>query len=201
MSLKAKSPNLLNQIQFNDAFKHNLEEIMIKKYRSREEEAIGTAIAAAENVTELKKQQKGLLADHNATTSTVVKRLIEEEIEGLEQRIQQSSIVRNKCEVAESDIKAFVRSVMEFVEHPMKMLGNNQYPYSQRALFELVFEEPPTYQQMVSRTPKLAFIFKLSGNLENAKSSLVTLEDLEWNTVQSMIMRWNKVFDGIGHSI
>ena len=81
--------------------------------------------------------------------------------------------VRNQLELTEGDIKAFVRDAKEMMEHPAEMLLNAENPLTQRALFGLVFETTPTYDEIVNGTPKLTWIFKLSERFLENKSQVV----------------------------
>ena len=59
------------------------------------------------------------------------------------------------------------------MEHPAELLLNAENPMAQRALFGLVFEETPTYEEILNGTPKLTWIFKLSILYLGEKSQLV----------------------------
>ena len=65
------------------------------------------------------------------------------------------------------------------MEHLGKILINQDNLQAQRALFGLVFEEFPTYQEIRSGTPKLSLVFKLFSDSEQVKSPLVTLGGVE----------------------
>jgi len=171
--------NLLQRIEFSDDFKDKLEERLIKKYREREQEVLGQSIVIADNVTDLKREQQSLLDSFNRTNSDVIRRNIEQRVDELEGRIIQAIEERDKIEIKERDVKAFVRYAKDLVEHPAKMLANNSNPFTQKALFDLVFEDQLTHLQIVNGTPKLSFIFKLSSTKESTKSSLVTLRGIE----------------------
>ena len=170
---------LLNRIEFSDDFKKKLEERLIKKYREREKEILGQSIVISDNVGDLKKEQLVLLDSFNRTNSDVVRRSIEEKVDDLEKRINKATEERDKIEIKERDIKSFVKYAKDLVEHPAKMLANNSNPLTQSALFKLVFDEPLTHSQIVNGTPKLSFIFKLSGSKTTDKSSLVTPRRIE----------------------
>ena len=46
-------------------------------------------------------------------------------------------------------------------------------------VFSLFFDELPTYSEIISGTPKLAFVFKLSDDFKKDKSSIVTPPGIE----------------------
>jgi site-specific DNA recombinase len=171
--------NLLNRIVFSDSFSKKLEERLVAKFREREKEVLGNSIVIGENVTTLKREQASLMDDFSATSSQVLRKKLEEKIEDLEKRINKATEQRDKIEIEERDIKSFVKYAKDLVEHPVKMLANNKNPYTQSALFDLVFDSPLTYAQIINGTPKLSFIFKLSDTKQSDKSAMVTLRGIE----------------------
>ena len=177
--LEQQVSDLLNRIEFNDGLKKRLEEKLIKKYREREAEVVGKAAAMGENVSALKREQESLLLSIGATSSNVVRQGLEKRYEDLERRIGTAIDERDKIEITERDVKAFVRHAKELVEHPVKMLANNSNPQTQAALFDLVFEEVPTYTQIANGTPKMSFIFKLKDSSESVKSPHVIPRGIE----------------------
>lgn len=83
------------------------------------------------------------------------------------------------------------------MEHPAEMLLNTENPMTQRALFGLVFEETPNYNEVVSGTPKLTWVFSLSSDFDANKSQLVDRLHLDWNTIENTVLKWNRVFEMI----
>jgi hypothetical protein len=65
------------------------------------------------------------------------------------------------------------------MEHPSEMLLNTTNLRVQEALFGLVFEETPAYNEIANGTPKLNWIFKLSSDFIPQKSLLVPGRGLE----------------------
>ena len=59
------------------------------------------------------------------------------------------------------------------MEHPSEILLDTSDMRAQRALFGLVFQELPTYQEILNGTPKLSLVFKLSSEYAPKKNQLV----------------------------
>jgi hypothetical protein len=165
---------LLNNLKFSDGFARKLKDKLISKYKKREKEVLDQAITVGVSVNDLKQKQSSLMTKIEVVSSAIVIRNLEQEIESLEAEILEATEARDKIEIKERDVKAFVRYAEDLMEHPMKILGNNRNPYEQRAFFDLLFETPPTYTQIVSGTPNLRLLFKLSEEYKTNKSSLVT---------------------------
>jgi hypothetical protein len=58
------------------------------------------------------------------------------------------------------------------MEHPTEILLNPTDLKVQRTLFGLVFEQMPTYNEILNGTPKLSWIFELSSGFEPEESSV-----------------------------
>jgi hypothetical protein len=65
------------------------------------------------------------------------------------------------------------------MEHPAEMLLNNENLNEKQALFELVFEKMPTYDQILNGTPKLTLVFELSTKNKSLEHSIARVEGIE----------------------
>ncbi len=64
-------------------------------------------------------------------------------------------------------------------EHPVEMLVKQENLIALRGLFGLVFEELPTYEEIVNGTPKLSLPYKLSEEFKVNKDLSVSLLEIE----------------------
>ena len=60
------------------------------------------------------------------------------------------------------------------MEHLEDLLLNGPNPQKNAAMFGLLFDETPTYQELIDGTPKLACLFKLNEDFTTTKSLDVT---------------------------
>jgi ribosomal protein S15P/S13E len=127
-------------------------------------------------------------------SSDAIRRALEKEAEELEQHIERAKVERNTLEVTEDDIEVFTREAKNIMEHPSILLKDPINIRQQQMLYSLVFEELPTYEEIVNGTAKLTWIFYLSSESTSPESMLVHLRGLEWNTIESTIVRWKEVF-------
>lgn len=171
--------NYLEKLRFDSDFLNGLELVLLNKYREREKEIVGEAQLTGQNVVDLKSKQKQKLDAYTQTDSSIIKKMLEAEIETLDTEIAQAEKVRNEIEITEKEIKLFVRYARYLVEHPAEMLIDTDDLQAQRALLDLVFEEMPTYHQILSGTPKLSFVFNLSSEFKKKENHLVTLRGIE----------------------
>ena len=116
------------------------------------------------------------------TNSDVVRRELEREIEALEGEIKKSQEESQRIEINEHDIKWFVKEAGTIMEHPTELLLSPEFISTKQALFSLVFEETPTYEEIVYGTAKIAFPFSLSSEFESNKNQLAGPPGLEPGT-------------------
>ena len=69
------------------------------------------------------------------------------------------------------------------MEHPYELLLDKQNLHQQQALFRLVFEEIPTYQNILDGTPKLSLILQQKRTSSEKKSQSVIRLGFEPRTV------------------
>lgn len=163
------APELLNGLQVT----------FLNKYHKREKEVVRASGDIHQNIADLEIQQASKLEAFEAAKSQIVREKLEKEIELLEIEIKNAGKERDKILITRDDIKAFMKHANRIMEHPAEILLNTKDIRVQRDLFGLVFEKMPTYEEIVSGTPKLSYAFKLSSGFEIDKDQLVTLQRIE----------------------
>ncbi len=164
----------INDLKFTDAMIESFEKILNDVYRTREKEVVAQSSMISNNVGSLKAQQASVLDTLTVTQSPVARKKLEEKIDELELQIQEAETQRNEIEITEKDIKSFIRAVKIIMEHPAKILLDTDDMATQQVLFGLVFEELPTYPEILNGTPKLSLAFKRPEDFNSDKSHLVT---------------------------
>ena len=171
--------HFIKNLRFDPEYMDSWEATFLNKFHEREGEIVNHSADINRSISELQEDQAAKLREIVASDSPIVKKMLTEQIEALEGQIQAAKGVRNKLEITEDDIKAFVREAKYMMEHPAEMLLNAENPRTQRALFGLVFEETPTYTEILNGTPKLTWIFKLSSEFATKESQLVAPRGIE----------------------
>lgn len=73
----------------------------------------------------------------------------------------------------EQNIDLLITYSKYFMEHLEELLIAEGKPEQQKLLFQLLFEERPTFNDLVSGTPKLACVYELNTQSSLSKSDLV----------------------------
>lgn len=169
----------IKTLKFKPEMIKSLEATLINKYRERQKELAHFSSQVNRKVSDLKLEQANLIDKIELTTSEVVIKRLEEKIDRLEEEIKDTQTERNKVEITEYDISAFIKEAKKIMEHPSEILINTENPIKKQALFGLVFEETPTYNDILNGTPKLTPIFALSLKSESKKSQLARAVGIE----------------------
>jgi DNA invertase Pin-like site-specific DNA recombinase len=188
--------SFIKQLKLKPEIFDSIEATFLNKYHARKKEIIQSSINVHQTIAELKVEQKSKVEAFVATTSPAIRSQLEKEVEELEARIKSAGGESQKIDITEEDISRFKRYGKYCLEHLPELLLNPENPTQQLNLFSLIFEELPSYTNIVNGTAKMAWIFDISTNTPE-KSMLVRSPGFSWNTIQDTILRWNGIFQMI----
>lgn len=112
------------------------------------------------------------------STETAIK-YMEEDLVKVEQQITQLEEEKNKNDNNEVNMEELTATVKYFLEHLNFLLISSPDPIKRATYFNLIFDTPPTYQELISGTPKLAPFIKLNESYQKDKGQLVTRVGVE----------------------
>jgi hypothetical protein len=162
----------------DEGFIKSLEATVMNKYREKEKELGEFSLKVGATVAELETEKIQKIKSYTSTENAIIKNELEKQINDIHQQIQKTREQRNGLEVQENDIHSFVRYVKELMEHPVEMLVKQEDINALKGLFSVVFDELPTYEEIVNGTPKLSLAYQLSEEFHNKKSLNVTLRGI-----------------------
>ena len=163
----------VSKLKYSDRLIKLFEESFMEVWKNKRVEAVSESELAEKNVTEIACEQKNVLQTIKEATSDLVKKALEKEYEELESKLKEARRQRNDKESDELDIKSILDYVKFLMEHPKELLIDRDNMLNQRQMFGTVFEELPTYDNLVSGTAKLQPIFQLKKDGNLSKSDLV----------------------------
>lgn len=163
----------------DEGFIKSLEATLINKFREKEKELGQFSVKVGSTVIELEEEKKKHIEAFTSTTNKIIRDELDKKITELHQQIEKTRNERDKIEVEENDIHSFVGYVKDLMEHPVERLVKQKNLTALKVLFSLVFEELPTYEEIVNGTPKLSLPYKLSEEFHTNKSLSVTLPGIE----------------------
>ena len=118
-------------------------------------------------ISALKVTAEGTVNKIRKLSSDVAIRYIEEDLIEVENEIQQLEEQQKKTPEKLIDMDIVMDNIKYFLEHLEELLLYQSKPLKKAEYFSLLFEQPPTYAELVSGTPKLAPIFALKSTLDD----------------------------------
>lgn len=170
----------VSNLEYKDeAFIKTFEAVLMDKFREKEKELGDFSVQVGTTVIELEREKQNLIDAYTSTKNEIIREELEKKINTIHKEIENTRVQRNGIEVQENDIHAFVGYVKKIMEHPVEMLVKQKDLTALRGLFSLVFEELPTYSEIVNGTPKLSLPYKLSEQFKVNKDLSVSLLEIE----------------------
>lgn len=171
--------HFINNLKYKEGFLKSFEATLVNKYREKEKEIGEFSYKASINVADLEAEKLQKIDAFTSTKNEAIRSTLEKQINDLHEQILQVQEQRNKLEIKENDIHAFIRYAKKLMEHPEEMLMKQSNITILRALFGLVFDKLPTYTEIVNGTPKLSLVYKLSEEFNTNKSVIAGDEGIE----------------------
>ncbi len=175
-----KLSEFISKLKYKDeGFIKTFEATLMNKYREKEKELGEFSVKVGTSVIELETEKKQIIEAYTSTRNEIIRSELEKKIEDIHSQIEKMREQRNGLEVQENDIHSFVRYVKDLMEHPVEMLVKQKNILALKGLFGLVFDELPTYSEIVNGTPKLSLPYILSEEFKTNKSLSVTPRRVE----------------------
>ena len=171
--------SFVKHVRFTKDFRDKFQNIVFEEWDKRKEKAVGESISSQERVTKLKQEQLLLIEKAKTVTSVPLVKSLEDDINELELKIAQATDVRNDKESDELDIKMATAYCKYYMEHLEDLILSGTDTMRNAAMFGLVFEVPPTFDELKDGTPKLAHIFELNEAYKTQKNLSVTPLEFE----------------------
>ena len=188
--LEGHLERFIRRLRFHPEILRSLATVLLNRYRERQGEILKAASQVGYTVADLEAQKAQVVQAFKFAASDAMRRGLEAEAEKLELQIEGARSERNSLEITESDIESFTKEAKSIMEHPSILLKNPINIQHQQMLYSLVFDEYPTYEEIVNGTPKLSWIFYLSSESCDPETMLVHLHSLEWNLIEDTVLRW-----------
>jgi hypothetical protein len=192
-TFEANVDRMIKALRFKFEVLSHFEAVLINRYRERQGEIVQQASDVSANVADLEAQKAAAVKSYISATVESLRQGIEAHIADLDKRIELTRSVCNTLEVTKSDISSFVTRARYIMEHPAELLLKAETPSQQQAMYSLVFDGLPTYDEIVDGTPKLTWIFRGFSWSDADESLSVRLKGLEWNTIEQTILRWKEL--------
>lgn len=184
----------IERVHFSEDFKKSFKEIVIEEWRKREKQLSEDSVNVGKQVIRIEQEIQSLKEKLKVLTQPTALKLIEEDLERLQLDKIRTTALRDKKEDEQLDIQLLMNYTQFYMEHLEDLIINTLNPKQTGTLFGLMFEEKPTYQELVNGTPKLAPLFKLNEEWEHSKEHSVRrlgLDSNSNNNLKTAVQRLN----------
>lgn len=171
--------SFIKNLTFTDEHKAGFELVMKDLYRKKHKDQIATSKDLARIIQDKRTELETLYEKLERATKEIVERRLEEKIELLDSEIKGLELNRNKSETTEHDFVSYLKHALFLLEHPSEILLKPRKKEDQQAIWSLVFEELPTYEEIKTGTPKLTLCFNIKTTTKSGLQDLVRPEGLE----------------------
>ena len=171
--------DFVENIKFSEEYRQRFKELILEEWKKRKEHAQIDSISSEERVIILRRDQKVITDKIKMLTSPVTIKTFEEDVERIENEIAQAMQIRDTHEDKVLEIQTLINFSDYFMEHLVDLLLGGSNPMKNAALFGLVFNQTPTYDEIVNGTPNLAPIVELNEEYKTTKSLSVIPRGIE----------------------
>ncbi len=152
----------IKQIKFDENFHKLLEALFYEEWDKKRSDVIEESQNKEKYVSDLLAEQNAIFQRIKQVDSELVRKALEEDYEGVEKKLKSAREMRDQQVKKELNAKLGFQYARYFMEHLEELLIDTENVRRQEQLFGMMFNELPTYNQIVDGTAYLAEYFKLS---------------------------------------
>lgn len=180
--LHQKFEVFVDDLEFSKKYVSLFQEVFMRTYRKKRADTIKETSNINQHVSSIEVQQSNIADKILSLTSEVMIKKLEDKYEELELEKEKARHQRSEAELAEDTAREYLKYASHLIEHPKKLLIDQENLHRQEAMFALVFKNLPTYTEILNRTVDLHPLFKLKRDSVTTKSRMVNPLGSGWNT-------------------
>ena len=166
-------------VEFSRRFRDKFNKVFLEEWEKRELQVSNDALDCGKRIAEKEYELRELKEKIKALTSPTAIKMIEDDIEKAQQERAGLIQKRDNKEHEQLDIQTVLNRVSYYMEHLDELILTGTDPLQNAAMFGLLFEKKPTYDELVNGTPKLAPIVGLKEAFEASEEQFVTPRGIE----------------------
>ncbi len=151
----------VQKVCFTDDYIMQFRETVLREFEKRRTNALSDGLAFDEYITKVEMEQRSISEQIEKLTLVPLIRKQEEKYAKLEQDLEKAKTAKTKHERTKLEVQKVIDEFNYFMEHIEELLMGSANPLQNAAMFGLLFEALPTYDELVSGTAKLCCLFKL----------------------------------------
>lgn len=154
--------SFIKQIKFNSDFNKLLEALFYEEWNIKRADVIEESHVKESYVLDLLTEQTAIMKRIKQVESDVVRRALEKEYEEIDEKLKKARKNQEIQVKKEINVKLGFQYARYFMEHLEELLIDTENVLRQQQLFGMMFNELPTYDQIIDGTAYLAEYFELS---------------------------------------
>ncbi len=175
--------NFVSQITFTPQYKEKFRKILLEEWEKREKKTSQDSITLYQRISLIEGEKQMLKEKIKTLTSSIAIKMIEDDIDELENKKAQVIANCNQKEDEQLDIQTAINFILFFMERFEDLILGGSNPLMNAAMFGLLCDTPPTYKDLVNGTPKLSLLFALKSKPQSLQEQCVSRRGLEPLTV------------------
>ncbi|MBP9777486.1 MAG: recombinase family protein [Alphaproteobacteria bacterium] len=171
--------NILSHAHFNDEFKQKFLSIFFEEWEKRRKDVSQKTISYNNQINDLSIEINTLIDKISLLSLPEAIKSVEEKITEKKDRKAYLIQARDRGEDDEIKIDGLMNQAKYFMEHLEELLTGGSNPLVNGAMFGLLFDEKPSYEELLNGTPQLSPLFKLNNTFVSSKEEFVTPTGIE----------------------
>jgi site-specific DNA recombinase len=166
-------------VRFKDHFKRRFSGIVLEEWEKRRKAISSDSNTLEQRVIDIRGKKDLIIDRIKRVESSIAIRAFEKELEQVELELTRAIYKRDHKENEEVDIQTLINYAKYYMEHFGELLLESDNPAQRGGMFGLIFDDLPTYEDLLCGTPRLAPLFMLNQQSEVAESQVVIRQGLE----------------------
>lgn len=165
--------NFAKNVRLKEGYPEALAQAVVTEWEKRQKESNKDQVNIDDRITEAKAEAKQISEKIKILTSEVAIKYLEADLIKADQKLTTLMAEKEKTMKEEPiDMRVVMTYIKYFLEHLEDLLFNSPNPLDRAHYFEVLFDNAPNYEDLLSGTQKLAQCVKLNEVFDFKKSTL-----------------------------
>ena len=159
--------DFINKLEVSPKYIEEIKARVVKEWNKKKNEVQEDKKIVEDKISKLKHESNEILKKVKLTDSESIIKYIGDEDKRIKNEINDLKKTRNKYDDEDINISIVLKTTGYFLEHLEDFLIDRKNPLKSAKYFDLLFEQPPTYEELESGTPKFQPFIKLKHGTNN----------------------------------
>lgn len=145
----------VRSLKINKEYVDDLKKFVLELWHKKQGQVVDELSLKEERIKTLQAEAKSAAEKMKMVSSEVAIKYLEEDLVKIDTEIKKLQSENTLAKSKDVDMVIIMENVGYFLEHLEELLIDSEDPLKKAAYFGLIFEKTPTYQELISGTPKL----------------------------------------------